>query len=314
MNTQHPMLKKNISASAIDQGKRMDVWLHEQMPEFSRSRIKALIKSGEITVDGMRLTAHKHVATGMEVEVNLHEVVDVGVIAEDIPLDILFEDHDFIVINKKAGMVVHPAPGHSSGTLVNALLFHCHDLRGVGGELRPGIVHRLDKDTSGAIIVAKHEQAMEHLCAQFKNREIKKQYLTIVYGVPELSKGTIETMIGRSNHDRKKMSVLSTVGREAVSHYELLEDFGKCSFLRVQIETGRTHQIRVHMAHIGHPVLGDDVYCSKKRKREWEDTVSRQMLHAAYIRFKHPASGEFMEIEAPLPDDMQELLGKLRGG
>lgn len=299
---------KTIIASVTDQGKRIDVWLHEQMPDVSRSRIKGLIKSGEIFVDGMRLTPHTHVTAGMEVVVEIEESVDVGLVAEDIPLDILFEDHDIVVVNKRAGMVVHPAPGHSGGTLVNALLFHCDDLRGVGGELRPGIVHRLDKDTSGAIVVAKHQQALENLSAQFKNREIKKEYLAIVYGVPKEKKGTIETVIGRSRHDRKKMSVSSPVGREAVSHYEVLESFGKCSYVKVRIETGRTHQIRVHMAHIGHPVIGDSIYCSKKRQREWVDSVSRQMLHAAHIEFKHPATGEVVVIDAPLADDMEAML------
>lgn len=259
----------------------------------------------------MRLTAHKHVVAGLDIEVDIHEPEDIGVVAENIPLDILFEDHDIIVINKKAGMVVHSAPGHYTGTLVHALLFHCSDLLGVGGELRPGIVHRLDKDTSGAIVVAKNEQAMGNLCAQFKNREVRKEYLTIVYGVPEPSRGTVETLIGRSSHDRKKMSVSSPVGRESVSHYEVLDDFGKCSYLRVRIETGRTHQIRVHMAHIGHPVLGDVVYCSPKRRRELGDDFPRQMLHAAYIKFKHPVSNEFMEIDAPLPEDMQRVLKRL---
>ena len=287
------------------------MWLHEQLPEFSRSRIKALIKSGEITVEGVRLTAHTNVTTGMLVDINVHEAVETDLVPEDIPLDILFEDHDLIVVNKPAGMVVHPAPGHETGTLVHALLFHCHDIKGIGGELRPGIVHRLDKDTSGAIIVAKNEQAMENLCAQFRNREIRKEYLTVVYGIPNPPTGTINTVIGRSIHDRKKMSVTSPVGRESVSHYELLEAFEASSFLQVRIETGRTHQIRVHMSHIGHPVLGDSVYCSRKRQREWEGRVSRQMLHAARIKFKHPVSGEPIEIEATLPKDMRELLGKL---
>ena len=311
MNAQHSISKRKITASASDQGQRIDVWLHEQLPEFSRSRIKALIKSGEITVEGVRLTAHKHVTTGMLVDVSVREAVEIGLIAEDIPLDIIFEDSDLVVVNKPAGMVVHPAPGHETGTLVHALLFHCKDIAGIGGELRPGIVHRLDKDTSGAIIVAKNEYAMANLCAQFKNREIRKEYLTVVYGIPEPPTGTINTLIGRSVHDRKKMSVSSPVGRESISHYELLEAFEAASFLQVRIETGRTHQIRVHMSHIGHPVLGDSVYCSTKRYREWEGRVLRQMLHAARIKFKHPVSGEPIEMEAPLPEDMQELLKRL---
>ncbi len=292
-----------FTVDAVGRGKRLDVWLHEKLPDLSRSRIKSLIKSGDITVEGTKITPHTHIVPDMQVSVNIPTAEQTELVPENIPLDILFEDEDIVVINKSAGMVVHPAPGHSSGTLVNALLFHCNDLHGIGGELRPGIVHRLDKDTSGVIVVAKNEAAMENLSAQFKNREVHKEYLAIVHGVPEPASGTIETLIGRSRHDRKKMSVSSPVGRKAVSHYKVLKSLEDSALVRVHIETGRTHQIRVHMAHIGHPVIGDKVYCSAKRAAQCTVKAERQMLHSAYIKFKHPVTGKFMEVEAPLPQD-----------
>ena len=214
-----------------------------------------------------------------------------------------------IVINKPAGLVVHPAVGNETGTLVNALLHHCTDLTGIGGELRPGIVHRLDKDTSGVMVVAKNEKAMNELTRQFKERETAKEYLAIVWGVPYGKRGTIETTIGRNPLHRKKMAVNVRNGREAVSHFEVLEPLGEAALVQVKIETGRTHQIRVHMAHIKNPIIGDTVY---GRARASSIKAGRQMLHAAKLSLNHPISGKRMTFEAPLPEDMETLLAQLR--
>jgi 23S rRNA pseudouridine1911/1915/1917 synthase len=214
-----------------------------------------------------------------------------------------------IVINKPAGLVVHPAVGNETGTLVNALLHHCQDLTGIGGEKRPGIVHRLDKDTSGVMVVAKNEKAMNELARQFKERETAKEYLTIVWGIPYGKRGTIETTIGRHPIHRKKMAANVRNGREAVSHYEVLEALGEAALVQIKIETGRTHQIRVHMAHIKSPVIGDTVY---GRGRASTIKADRQMLHAAKLSLNHPISGKRMTFEAPLPEDMEMLLTQLR--
>ena len=301
-----------VVATASDGGKRLDTWLRTQVPDLSRSRIQALIRQGAITVPGSAVTPHSRVTPGMVVEVDIPPPQAVDVLPEAIPLDVLFEDHDLIVVNKPAGMVVHPAPGHASGTLVNALLHHCKDLGGVGGELRPGIVHRLDKDTSGVIVVAKHARALDALSAQFKQRETRKTYLALVCGRPSPASGTIETEIGRSRHDRKKMSTVTAVGRSAVSHYTTREAFEAASLVEIRIETGRTHQIRVHMAHIGCPVVGDMLYGSRKREQAAGLAAPRQILHAAQLGFTHPETGKPVEIEAPWPADMVAVLAMLR--
>lgn len=306
--------KSEIVVNSEESGLRLDVWLTNALAGVSRSRVQALLKSGAISFsNGKQAKANMKTSAGMRLLVAMPEAESVDVVAEDIPLDIIYEDSDIIVVNKQAGLVVHPAPGHLSGTLVNALLFHCDDLAGVGGELRPGIVHRLDRDTSGVMIVAKNQAAMDSLGNQFSERLVEKEYLAIVHGVPHPGLGRIETEIGRSSHDRKKMSVSpSSGGRWAISNYRVTEVMGDYSLMRVKIETGRTHQIRVHMAHIGHHIVGDAVYGKRGEKAHLPIPVGRQMLHAAHLAVTHPLSGDRMEFDAPLSDDMERLLASLR--
>ena len=296
-----------------NEGRRLDAWIAAEVAALSRVRVQALLKSGAIHfAGGATVKAHTKAVAGMQIVVEILPAEPVTVEAEDIPLDVLYEDTDVIVINKPAGLVVHPAPGHSSGTLVNALLFHCADLAGVGGELRPGIVHRLDRDTSGAMVVAKCQSAMDSLGRQFHDRQVEKEYVAILHGIPRPGVGRIETLIGRSRHDRKMMGVQSTHGRNAITSYRLTEAFGEFCFVKVGIETGRTHQIRVHMSHIGHPVVGDSVYGGRYNRRPLPATVDRQMLHAAMLTFDHPTSGERLTFEAPLAPDIVGLLSALR--
>jgi len=291
--------------------KRIDRWLAENLPGLSRSGIQVLVKSGDITIDGRGVESDLKTAPGMTISVRIPEPSVSSLSPEAIPLNILYEDQDLIVINKAPGMVVHPAAGNHSGTLVNALLHHCSRLPGEAGGMRPGIVHRLDKNTSGLLVAAKNEAAMADLSKQFKDRKVGKEYLAVVWGRPERKQGRIETKIGRSRSDRKKMAVLPTSGRLAVSNYEIAEALGcGMSLLRVRIETGRTHQIRVHLAHIGHPVVGDTDY--GRRRMYLPATVGRQMLHAAKLTFSHPATAKRMEFAAPVPEDMQLLIEAAR--
>lgn len=297
-------------ATADEIRMRLDAWLAHRHPDLSRARWQELIKDGRVTFNGLVRKASSTMQAGDIAEVLIPEPVSTEVVAEDIPLDILFEDQDLIVINKPPRLVVHPAPGHASGTLVNALLFHCHDLAGIGGELRPGIVHRLDQDTSGVIVAAKNETAMNHLAAQFKDRATKKEYVAIVWGVPMHLNGTIETTIGRDPFNRKKMSARSPQGRDAVSHYNVVKSWKDFALLRITIETGRTHQIRVHLAHIKHPVVGDTVY-GIKRPEALPIPVERQLLHAWRLTLTHPRTGQPMTFEAPWPEDMKMLVTAL---
>jgi 23S rRNA pseudouridine1911/1915/1917 synthase len=303
--------KTELTVSPDDGGGRLDKWLSARSPELSRSRIQALIKSGDVTVDGASVKSHHKLTSGELVAMHIPAAEPVDLVAEDIPLDILHEDDDLIVVNKPAGLVVHPAAGHSSGTLVNALLYHCKELPGISGELRPGIVHRLDKDTSGAMVAAKSDVAMAGLSEQFKARLVEKEYLAVVWGVPDPASGRLETPFGRSNGDRKMMSVHTNSDKVAITAYEVEECFPGTSLLRVRIETGRTHQIRVHLAHLGHSVVGDRVY-GRRRKRELPVPVARQMLHAEKLAFQHPRTGKRVAFTAPLPDDMRELIDALK--
>jgi 23S rRNA pseudouridine1911/1915/1917 synthase len=304
-------VKRTVTAE--EAGQRLDVWLARQCSGLSRSRLQALIREGQVTAGGRPARPSTRVACGLEVEWRLPPPAPAGPAPEDIPLGVLHEDADVIVVNKPAGLVVHPAAGHASGTLVNALLHRCRDLAGIGGAVRPGIVHRLDKDTSGAMVVAKTDRAMASLVAQFKAGRVEKEYRAIVAGAPPRAQGTIETLIGRCARDRKKMSAHPAHGRRAVTRYKVLERFAAHALLGVRIETGRTHQIRVHMAHLGCPVLGDRQYGTRGARREagWP---ARQMLHAYRLAFDHPATGERTQFEAPLPDDMQAALDALRRG
>lgn len=300
-----------LPAEAGAAGRRVDVWLREQIPGLSRARIQALIRAGDVRIDDHPVSPHARLHGGEVVRVEIPPPRPAGAQPQPLALDIVHEDGDIIVVNKPPGLVVHPAAGHPDGTLVNALLFHCADLKGVGGEQRPGIVHRLDRDTSGVMVVAKHDAAMAALVRQFKAGEIAKQYAAIVLGVPEPAGNRIETLMGRSQHDRTKMSAVPARGRRAVTHYRVVEAFGVAALLEVRIETGRTHQIRVHMAHRGYPVLGDKQY-GKRTAPEGVPTPARQMLHAQRLGFCHPGSGEAAVFEAPLPEDMTAVLEVLR--
>lgn len=296
---------------AKDAGTRLDRWLSQTCADLSRSRIQQLIKSGHVLLNGRASKAHHPLAESDVITLEPPPPVEVAAQPEDIPLDVVYEDDAVLVLNKPAGIVVHPSAGHEGGTLVNALLHHCKDLAGIGGELRPGIVHRLDKDTSGVMIVAKTEHAMQSLSRQFKERQVKKGYTALVRGhiVPE--NGDIETLIGRNPHNRKKMSARVDAGRTARTRYATVETYRDASLLDVTIETGRTHQIRVHMAHLGHPILGDREY-GRARTLPGDVHVDRQMLHAGRITFEHPTHGATLEFTAPLPGDMRLLIQRLR--
>jgi 23S rRNA pseudouridine1911/1915/1917 synthase len=299
-----------IGKTAHKAGKRLDAWLADSQPDLSRARWQALIKSGAVTVNGRPAKPNCKLSEADRIEWTIPPPVATETLAEDIPLQVLFEDRHIIVVNKPAGLVVHPAAGNRSGTLVNALLHHCKDLSGIGGEERPGIVHRLDKDTSGVMVAAKTEQAMTELARQFKDRETEKEYLAIVRGVPEPPTGRVDAPIGRHPIHRKKMAVNVRHSRHAVSNYQVLEDFKQAALLRVRIETGRTHQIRVHMAHLRHPIVGDTLY----GRPGGPDAIraERQMLHAAKLSIAHPDTGERLYFSAPLPPDMEDLLARLR--
>jgi len=300
------MIEKTVEKPS----KRLDAWLAENEPDHSRARWQALIRDGLVTVNGKTVKPNSKLHTDDRVEWTIPEPVSSEVLPEDIPLNIVFEDEHIIAINKPAGLVVHPAAGNENGTLVNALLYHCTDLAGIGGEKRPGIVHRLDKDTSGVMVVAKTEKAMAELSRQFKKRETEKEYIAIVRGLPGLASGHIETTIGRHPILRKKMATNVKRGRNAVSHYKVIETLNNASLLSVRIETGRTHQIRVHMAFIKHPVLGDRLYArSRPSDVVWPD---RQMLHATRLCITHPDTGKQITFNAPLPADMEDALKALR--
>ncbi len=288
---------------------RIDVYLHEELEAFSRSYIQKLIKDGNVKVNGELVKSNYRLSCGDVVTVSAPEIREPDIEPEDIPLDILYEDEDVIVVNKPKGMVVHPAPGHDSGTLVNALLYHCGDeLSGINGVMRPGIVHRIDKDTTGSLLVAKNDMAHRNLAGQLAAHSIHRAYEAIVHGNLKDDQGTIEAPIGRSQTDRKKMAVNVKHAREAVTHYQVLRRFGNYTYVRCELETGRTHQIRVHMASIGHPVLGDPVYGPKNCPFPG---LQGQTLHARTIGFIHPRTGAYMEFEAPLPAYFTDLLFKL---
>lgn len=296
----------NLQAEA--ENIRLDAFLGTKIDGVSRSYVKKLIDEGYVKVNGRVVKPSYKVKKGDDISVCIPEPQELKIEPEAIPLDILYEDSDIIVINKPQGMVVHPAPGNYHGTLVNALLYHCGDnLSGINGIIRPGIVHRLDKDTSGVILVAKTNSAHLKLAQQIKNREIKKIYNAIVFGNIKEESNTINAPIGRHPVERKKMAVVED-GRSAVTHYRVLERFGEYTYVEARIETGRTHQVRVHFAYIKHPILGDTTYGPKKQPFN----LKGQVLHARLLGFVHPAKNEYMEIEAPLPDYFEELLHKLR--
>ena len=289
-----------------DAGNRLDVFLLENMQEFSRSHIKNLIEMGPVRVNGE--VANKSglsLKGGVTVEVEVQKPQEVSTEAEDIPLDIVFEDEDVIVVNKPQGLVVHPCSTTKSGTLVNALLFHVVDLSGINGQLRPGIVHRLDKDTSGLLVVAKNDFAHVNLAEQIKNKTAKRDYLAVLEGNLKDESGRVETFLKRDPKDRKKYSVQSS-GRVAITDYKVLQHYEKCCLVQFSLQTGRTHQIRVHAKHLGHPVVGDKLYGHEVKG------LAGQLLHAYRLTFAHPRTGNVMTFEAPVPTYFEEFLRKQR--
>lgn len=290
------------------EGERLDRHVAGLVPEdVSRSQVQSWIKDGYVKVNGRTEKPGYRVLAGDALELTVPELGEAELEPEAIPLQIVYEDSDVIVVNKARGMVVHPAPGHRSGTLVNALLYHCRDLSGVGGERRPGIVHRIDKDTSGLIMAAKNDRAHQSLAAQLKQHTVTRRYLAIVHGELPHDHGTVDAPIGRDPKDRKRFAVNAKSGKRAVTHFRVLERAGGYSYLELELETGRTHQIRVHMQFIGHPLVGDPVYGRSKGI-----TMDGQALHAAALGFQHPSSGERLLFEAPLPEDMGRVLEAIR--
>lgn len=289
-------------------GERIDRFLQTENTEMSRAKIQKLIQDGFVTVNHSVVKSNYKLRNRDVIEFTIPEPTEVNIEAEDIALDILYEDADMIIINKARGMVVHPAPGNYTGTLVNALLYHCDDLSGINGELRPGIVHRLDKDTSGVMVAAKNDISHQSLALQIGEKTATRTYLTIVHGNMREDTGTVNAPIGRHPTDRKQMAVVEKNSKSAVTHFRVLERFGQYTFLECKLETGRTHQIRVHMAYIGHPVVADPKYSRSKVPF----SIVGQALHSAELRLKHPTSGEEMVFTAPMPIDMEKILHKLR--
>lgn len=296
------------TAEKADINKRIDLYLNEELDEISRSAIQKLIEKGNVKVNNREVNKNYKLREGDTIEVEIPEPEGINIEAENIPLNILYEDDDLIVVNKPQNMVVHPAPGHYSGTLVNGLMYHCGDnLSGINGVLRPGIVHRIDKDTSGVLVIAKSDLAHRELSRQLAEHSMTRVYNAIVYNGFEADEGTVSTLIGRSQNDRKKMAVLKSGGRNAVTHYKVLKRMGKFTLVELKLETGRTHQIRVHMAHIGHPLLGDPVYGPKKQIFN----LQGQVLHAKVLGFIHPRTKEYMEFSTELPEYFIKLADRL---
>ncbi|MBR2034047.1 MAG: RluA family pseudouridine synthase [Alphaproteobacteria bacterium] len=304
-------------------GKRIDKFLSDCFADISRSQIQRLIALGNVTCDENTIGDNSFkVKEGDVYQLLVPPAAEAEPQPQNIPLDIVYEDEDIIVVNKPAGMTVHPAPGAYDGTLVNALLFHCKDLSGIGGVKRPGIVHRIDKDTSGLLVVAKNDAAHQHLCAQFAEHSIERTYYAIVFGLPNPLNGKVDADIGRSPYDRKKMAVVQKNGKHAVTHYQTIENFkGEASLIKCNLETGRTHQIRVHMSRLGCNLIGDQLYVKAKKisnkaieaeKREFFNNFPRQALHAKSLGFIHPKTQQFVSFSSEFPHDFNELLEKLR--
>ncbi|TAH34782.1 MAG: RluA family pseudouridine synthase [Alphaproteobacteria bacterium] len=311
----------SLSAGPADDHARLDKFLSQKLADLSRARIQALIKENQVRGNGKIISdpAHK-VKSGQTYTITIPEIRDVPIAAQSIPLDIVYEDKDILVLNKPPGLVVHPAAGNPDHTLVNALLAHCGDsLSGIGGEKRPGIVHRIDKDTSGILVIAKHDIAHQNLSKQFADHSIERTYQAFVWGIPNPGKGSISGNIGRSPQNRKKMAVVKSGGKRAATHYRTVKNFsGIVSLVECNLETGRTHQIRVHMTHIGHPLIGDQTYGRARKIKGLEKDITdylyhypRQALHAATLGFHHPVNGKFMQFKADLPKDLEILAEKL---
>ncbi len=290
-----------VCANENDKGKRLDAFLSEVIEDATRSYIQKIIDNGNVQIKDKKITKSGNKLKGNEtVIVNIPEDEILDVIPQDIPLNIIYEDKDIVVINKAPGIVVHPAHGNYTGTLVNALLYHIKDLSTINGVIRPGIVHRLDKDTSGVIVVAKHDEAHTTLSDMFKEKTLEKTYICITKGIFKEKKGRVETLIGRDPKDRKKMAVVNENGKNAISNYEVIDESNNFSLIKVRIETGRTHQIRVHMKYLNHPILGDSTYGSPTKD------IDRQMLHAYMLKFTHPITKKEMTVIADIPEDFKK--------
>ena len=302
------MMRTVFTADRTDE--RLDLFLVRRLPDLSRSYAQRLIADGQVTVDGTARKANYKLRGGEEIVCTMPPAEEIEICAEDIPLDILYEDADIIVVNKARGMVVHPAAGIYTGTLVNALLWHCHDLSGINGALRPGIVHRLDKDTSGVMVAAKNDMAHHYLARQIRDKDARREYRASVHGNIVPRAGVITGDIGRHPTDRKKMAIVRENGKPATTHFEVLERFGDYTYVSCRLETGRTHQIRVHMTSIGHPLVGDPKYTAKKNPF----AIVGQALHSLSLSLTHPRTGTEMTFTAPLPADMEEILHTLHSG
>ncbi|MCM3746276.1 RluA family pseudouridine synthase [Paenibacillus pasadenensis] len=294
---------------SVEAGQRLDKFITDKLadPSISRTQVQEWIVSGAATVSGRTVKANYKLSAGDKLTVAVPEPEAAEIVPEPIPLDIVYEDSDVIVINKPRGMVVHPAPGHSSGTVVNALMHHCKDLSGINGVLRPGIVHRIDKDTSGLLMAAKNDLAHLSLAEQLKEHSVTRKYIALVHDNLHHDIGTIDAPIGRDDKDRKMFTVTTKGSKHAVTHFQVIERIGDYTLVELQLETGRTHQIRVHLKYIGHPLAGDPVYGRNKTV-----ALNGQALHAALLGFTHPRTGERLEFEAPIPEDMQHVLTSLR--
>jgi 23S rRNA pseudouridine1911/1915/1917 synthase len=299
-------IRLEAEEEAVDE--RLDKYLGSVLPDQSRSWLQKLIKKGAVRVNGKAVKASCRLEAEDQIEIDLQEPEELPIPAEDIPLDILYEDADLLIVNKPKGMVVHPAAGHRTGTLVNAVLYHCRgQLSGINGVLRPGIVHRIDRDTTGALVVCKNDRAHVHVAEQLKEHTITRRYVAVVAGVLREDEGTVDAPIGRHPADRKRMAAGVKNGKRAVTHYRVLRRMKGHTLIECRLETGRTHQIRVHMASIHHPILGDTVYGASKDPYHLEG----QALHARVLGLVHPVTGAYIEVEAPVPEYMQALLEKL---
>ena len=302
------MEKHCFTADIEHEDQRIDRYLTEMLPEQSRSFFQKLIRDGFVIVNHIIVKVNYRLKTGDVIEIDIPDAVPTEIVPENIPLDILYEDDDLLIVNKPKGMVVHPAVGHSTGTLVNAIMYHCQgNLSGINGEIRPGIVHRIDKDTTGSLIICKNDEAHRNIAEQIKEHSVTRRYVGVVAGTFSEESGTVEGAIGRHPNDRKRMTINEKNGNPAVTHYRVLQTLKGASFMEFELETGRTHQIRVHMASISHPLLGDTVYGNSKNPYK----LQGQALHARTIGFIHPTTGEYIEVSAPIPEYMTELVRKL---